>query len=327
MRAFALLIAAHALVACSYAQYLGDPGDAGAGDAGTINCAANPGIELVVDLRPSASLQIDPMMLSSLASDGTNLYWSVWGYPEMGGGVWQAPISGGDPMWLTPNVQNGGANGLAVDATSIYWTHQEGVTSMPIGGGTPRPIAAADRASGIALDATNVYWTSLGEGSVMKVPIGGGDATVLASGQSEPAAIAVDAANVYWRNSGDGTIKKVPIGGGDETLLASGLALSSGMAVAGGHLYWTNYDDGTVMTVPTSGGTPTTLASGQPGPGAIATDGTNVYFSAEGGVRRVPVGGGAPITIECEHEGARMMAIDATHLYWPSGGGIVRYPR
>jgi hypothetical protein len=294
------------LAGCSYDQHLGES-----------NCAANPRIELVWSRNSPSSASTPWGDFTSLASDGTNVYFGVLGRPEQSG-VWQASISGGDPMRLAP----GWANGVAVDATSVYWWHSEGVTSIPIGGGTPSPIAEGQRAGSIALDATNVYWTNATDGTVMKVPKGGGAATVLASGQSQPTAIAVDADNVYWHGT-DGTIKKVPIGGGDETLLVSGVGWG-GMAVADKHLYWTNGSN--VMKVPTDGGSLTTLASGQWGPRAIAADGTNVYFEAGGNVRRVPVGGGAPVTIECWHS-AGLMALGPDHVYWFNDEGIVRYPR
>jgi hypothetical protein len=49
------------------------------------------------------------------------------------------------------------------------------------------------------VDAANVYWTNnLANGTVMKAPLAGGPATVLASGQPSPAYIVVDANSVYW---------------------------------------------------------------------------------------------------------------------------------
>jgi hypothetical protein len=47
------------------------------------------------------------------------------------------------------------------------------------------------------------------DGSVMKVPIGGGTPTVLASGQTGAASIAVDATSVYWTDA-DTVVKLTP---------------------------------------------------------------------------------------------------------------------
>ncbi len=45
--------------------------------------------------------------------------------------------------------------------------------------------------------------------TVMKVPIGGGPATTLASGQNNPRGIAVDRSSVYWVNYVDGSVMKL----------------------------------------------------------------------------------------------------------------------
>ncbi len=54
---------------------------------------------------------------------------------------------------------------------------------------------------GLALDATHVYWTSSGDGTVKRIALDGSDnqvPTVIASGGSNPLGIAVDATHVYW---------------------------------------------------------------------------------------------------------------------------------
>ena len=88
----------------------------------------------------------------------------------------------------------------------------------------------------------------------MKVPIGGGTPTTLASGQNQPIDMTVDATSVYWTTYNGGTVVKVSTSGGTPTTLASGQNAPYDIAVGAGGVYWTIAADNTVMKVPTGGG-------------------------------------------------------------------------
>lgn len=56
--------------------------------------------------------------------------------------------------------------------------------------------------TGLALDDTQIYFTIGERGIVARVPIAGGVATVLATGQADPQGIAVTPTAIYWANRG-----------------------------------------------------------------------------------------------------------------------------
>jgi uncharacterized repeat protein (TIGR03803 family) len=98
--------------------------------------------------------------------------------------------------------------------------------------------------SDLAIDEASVYWTDLAAGTVMKVPLSGGDPTTLATEQPDPLGIAIDAANVYWTTQGDGsfnsgTVVEVPLGGGAPTTLVTDYGPQF-LVAAGASVYFTN---------------------------------------------------------------------------------------
>ena len=158
--------------------------------------------------------------LGAIAVGATSIYWIT------GDAVMKVPLDGGDVATLAYGQSS--PAGIAVDARNVYWTNMGsgpfGGTMMkvPLNGGIPATLAATQLNPGdvavdatsvfpvvIAVDATGVYWTDGGGGNVMKVPLGGGTPTTLASEQDGPWGIAVDSTSVYWANRSDGTVMKL----------------------------------------------------------------------------------------------------------------------
>ena len=123
------------------------------------------------------------------------------------------------------------ARGVAVDQVSAYWaggTDGHGLVSLPLAGGLGTSLASGVAPAGVAIDRASGYWTHHGsassfpgvfpmkaptaDGTVMKVPLGGGKAVTLASGQGGPGAVAIDATSVYWVTGGlqgEGAVMKL----------------------------------------------------------------------------------------------------------------------
>jgi len=295
-----------------------------------------------------ASNQIDPF---AIAVDATNVYWTNSGSGVSDGAVMRCAITGCNNSPTTLASGQSFPQGIAVDATSVYWVvfgsglSNGTVMSVPVGGGTPVTLASGQsQPLGIAalplplvpgMTATSVYWTNTAQntttGTVMKLALGSGTTTTLASAQNFPYAIAMDATSVYWTDYGgppsyiDGAVMKMPLGGGAVTTLASGQNIPYRIAVDATSVYWTDESSGTVMKVPLAGGTPVTLAAGQNGPEGIAVDNTSVYWTNPGGqtLMKVPLGGGAPTTI-ATGTGTSAIAVDATNVYWTTFDTVMK---
>ena len=160
--------------------------------------------------------QMDPL---NLGLDANNLYWTDPGR----GTVMKCPKQANcNPVTLSSGTSPTDPAlpwGIAVDASNVYWTDSYGRTvyQLPVGGGIPLVLASFTSAlnifnpAGIAIDSTNVYWVdSGGDGSLNKVPIGGGTMTRMVTGQYTPLSIAVSDANIYWGDYGPpGQINKI----------------------------------------------------------------------------------------------------------------------
>jgi hypothetical protein len=146
----------------------------------------------------------------AVAVDASNVYWtSFWG-----GTVLAMPKKGGAAPTTLFSGANTNPDGVAVDATYLYFSYlgnvepTDGTTIMklPLAGGAPTTVTTVPTVvSDIAVDASRIYWTTEYDGTVVQMPLGGGSPTTLVSGLFYPDGIAVDAAAIYWTTTNDPT--------------------------------------------------------------------------------------------------------------------------
>jgi hypothetical protein len=247
------------------------------------------------------------------------------------------PIAAGTAVTLATN--DGVVNGMAVDATYLYWADDTNVLAVPLCGGSVVTVGTGENLGGLALDATSVYWTqvpfmpsgpqytlfrtdkhTLATTALATLPTGAGGA------------VAVDATTAYFASGADcnindsncptGEVLSVPItGGAVTTLVSQNAAPVVGIAVDATRVYFATAGQsagtGFIASVPKTGGTVATLASAQGFPRELVLGGTTLVWrdDFDGTVETMPVGGGAPSTVISGQLVAKCIAASATTAY------------
>src|SRR5262249_14204062 len=145
-----------------------------------------------------------------IAVDANSVYWTSLG----GGAIRALPLAVSSSV-VSLYTHQDSPFFIRVRDGFLYWTSaNENVASVfraPVGGGdAPVVLARSSDTSGVAVDGSGVYFTDGLAGTVMKVSLDGGQATVLATQQAVPWVITTDATNVYWIDaSRDGSVMRL----------------------------------------------------------------------------------------------------------------------
>lgn len=138
------------------------------------------------------------------------VYWGNLGAPGEDGSIMQLPVAGGTPSLVAAN--QGGPGAVAVDASGVYWGNfkqpAQGLTMIPLTGGTALNLAPDPVGFGLAIDDTRAYFANE-SGEIKSVPKTGGATCTIASGQPYPYMLALDAEFVYWTNYNLGTSSSI----------------------------------------------------------------------------------------------------------------------
>jgi hypothetical protein len=109
--------------------------------------------------------------VSDVAVAGDHVYWVTRGTIDTPGVVARAPRGGGDVTILA--TDGDAATDLEVRDGTLYWVNLSGYVQSIALDGQCRALLAYDSVAGVngvAVDATHVYWTNLNEGNVWAVP-------------------------------------------------------------------------------------------------------------------------------------------------------------
>jgi hypothetical protein len=178
-------------------------------DVMTVYWSDDTGVSSAPKFTGTPKTLLSSVRAQNLALDSGHIYWTT-----DRGGTSPSLVSYTFSNMTSSNLAVGvdTSYGVAVDAANVYWSGQNGVYKVPLGGGTNTTLATYFYPADIAIDATYVYVIRPCNGAcgeIHKVPIAGGTDVILAPTQSTPSGIAVDQTHVYWTNYGDGTVKRV----------------------------------------------------------------------------------------------------------------------
>lgn len=280
-----------------------------------------------------------------IATDGSNVYVSVFAGSGDTGAIFRAPKTGGTPEALAPA---GSSRALALHDGLLFYDNVDAgaIQTVPADGGDVTDLTTESPATEIAVSGnTLVFAHSVIDGTslVATVDKSGGELTTLLETDERPSAVAIDGDTAYVALLGpgnsaasEGTIVSVPIAGGETTRVASFLAGPRALVVQGGMLYATLQGEGPAngeviaVTLPT--GPTKILANRLAKPWGIAADDTHLYWvnrgsgQGDGTVMRMSKEGGYWAILADEQGEPRQIVVDDTHVYWTNyrSGEVMR---
>ncbi len=273
---------------------------------------------------------------SSLASDGTTVFFFAYGWHDDAGlnpesRLVQVPVAGG-PLttrftYGSGNAQGGTGEvpgGMTVDGTNLFFCASSHSWRMPIASGNAVDLMPASSppmgqfGCGVqTLDAVNFY--AGGDGTIFSVAKTGGTPNAFA-GPNAIAGYPIDGTDVYWvpfTGMYSNTIQRaIGAGGSTETFVAAPSPdagaegylgyVTSNLVYTGGYVYWMEFGTGflpiylwkaSTMGAPA---VPSVVAQSASVYEGIATDGAFIYW-IEGvnglySIKKTSVAGGGPIT-------------------------------
>jgi hypothetical protein len=155
-----------------------------------------------------------------------------------GGVIKKVGVNGGTTILVEGNGLLNLNTAVGVHKGQVYFRNDyDKVLRVSVNGGAVSSLGDGEP-SAYAITDSYIFFTEYSNGRVMRMPLGGGSATVLASNTDSAANLVVDANYVYWiTDTNKGEVKRVGImGGGEKTY--SNQANTRGIAVDNDYVYY-----------------------------------------------------------------------------------------
>jgi hypothetical protein len=215
-----------------------------------------------------------------LTQDSGTLYFVLKVQDDSGstsGTVYRFEKGGDQPQKLGGGYKDD-FNGIAVDATSVFFVSGHIIFQVPLKGG---PVPAAASGSGadptsLATDADTLYWTT--DGTVFKASKKRTGPQLLASAQPQASNIQLDGTTAYWVVGGKKLVKAAKAGGPTSTVVEADGAIAD-FSIDGATIYFATPN--AIMKVPAAGGTAEKVTDAAT-PLGIAVDATSIYWASKG---------------------------------------------
>jgi len=176
----------------------------------------------------------------------------------------------------------------------------------------------------VGADAAFVTSAESPNGRVVRIPLDGSPAVVIAAGLDSPMSIAVHGDEVFfgaagqlWRLADDGSAPPVEVA-------SSGESTPIGIAFDATHVYWTESSSaGAVRRAPLAGGATETIAEGDPNPAGLVVRGGRAYWTVQGTgeVRSANVDGTNLVTFAADQSSPSIgLAANDDSLFWFTDG-------
>lgn len=329
----------------------GQGGEPGCGDTSSnpANCGACGhdclGGSCVAGRCQPVLVAADQYEVDKIIVTDSELYWA--GYHTMA--VRRCPLTGCQDGPETLASEFGPVVGLAMDATSLYWSVWEGNDGGTVVPGAIRKcvlpacsspltlVSGLDQPNQLVLNNVSAFWSAYYDNYIGQVAKGAMNQTLgqehqLVAGQPQSTSILLHEGALYWSLTGHAVTGvaairtcTLPDCTGGATDVVDGLPSVRAMVGAGSTIIWTDTDAGRIFTcdLPACTEGPQVLVDDATEPGFLAADDPELFFTTATGVERCMLPTCSDHTpIAVTEGGPRFVSVGPTAVAYELGGAV-----